>query len=285
LHTPDGHTGTIHAIAISADDRLLATGGEDSIIRIWDLQTGAQQMEIAAGNGWIMSLAFRADGRELVSAEWNLKDLPRSTIRVWDVETGTERGRIAGDLMSPTGLALAPDGTWAAVSDGGHGRVGLWDLDTRAARHFFGGFPTGPQCVALSPDGTLLLAGYNARRQEEGKWNDPQNTVVRFWDAATGRLIHEFDGHSGPILSVEFSSDGRYALSLASDQHDSAGQFVESSDHTVRIWDLKTRDEVARFLVDRANVARWLPGRRSICTGVRIWDLPIDTSRNEEQGE
>jgi hypothetical protein len=53
----------------------------------------------------------------------------------------------------------------------------------------------------------------------------------------------------------------------------------------VRIWDLKTRDEVARFLVDRANVARWLPGRRSICTGVRIWDLPIDTSRNEEQGE
>jgi hypothetical protein len=48
---------------------------------------------------------------------------------------------------------------------------------------------------------------------------------------------------------------------------------VESSDHTVRIWDMKTRDEVARFLVDRANVARWLPGRRSICTGVRIWDL------------
>ena len=65
---------------------------------------------------------------------------------------------------------------------------------------------------------------------------------------------------------------------MASDRHDGNGQFVESSDHTARIWGTATGEELVRYQIDSALVARWLPDGRSICTGVRIWDVPPEFS-------
>jgi hypothetical protein len=94
------------------------------------------------------------------------------------------------------------------------------------------------------------------------------------WNVDSGLLLHELRGHAGSILSVQFSPDDRYILSLASDRHDERGKFILSSDHTARIWDVESGQELVRFRIDRANVARWLPNGRGICTGTRIWDVP-----------
>jgi WD40 repeat protein len=285
IHSFEGHTGTIHAVAVSPDEQWLASGGEDSVIRLWNFSTGEPVKEFPGHTGRVMSLAFRDQGRELISMGCDFTDHEDNTIRIWDVETGQERGRITGDLKYPAELVLAPDGSWAAVSDAASGRVGLWDLASQTARHFFGGFATTPVSVALSSDGALLAAGYNASQQVDGKWDDPDNAVVRLWNADSGQLVHELRGHSGSILSVRFSPDDRYILSLGSDQHDESGRFIQSSDHTARIWDAATGKELVRFQIDRANVACWLPNGRSICTGTRIWDLPETLHGVEPAGD
>jgi WD40 repeat protein len=42
--------------------------------------------------------------------------------------------------------------------------------------------------------------------------------MLRFWDVGTGRELRNFVGHSGTVLSVAASPDGRFVLSGSADQ-------------------------------------------------------------------
>jgi WD40 repeat protein/tRNA A-37 threonylcarbamoyl transferase component Bud32 len=79
-----GCRGVEH-VAFSADNRLLAAGGEDTFVRVFDLEGGWESVVLAShergGGGRIMGLAFRSDGH-LVSVGSD------AALRVWDPETG-----------------------------------------------------------------------------------------------------------------------------------------------------------------------------------------------------
>ncbi len=60
------------ALAFAPDSAVLATGGRDAVVRLWDTATGRPIQEWAGHNGEVTSLAFSADGRRLVSAGGNI---------------------------------------------------------------------------------------------------------------------------------------------------------------------------------------------------------------------
>lgn len=78
-----GHTGPIHTVAVSPNGRLMASGGEDQSIIIWDLGSGKKLKSMTGHTGFIYTVSFNSDSTVLVSGGAD------GTVRAWDVKMGT----------------------------------------------------------------------------------------------------------------------------------------------------------------------------------------------------
>ena len=74
-----GHRGSVLGLAISTDGRLLASGGKDSTIRLWDTATGGELARWEAHLSSVNALAFSPDGKTLVSGSAD------RVLKLWDI--------------------------------------------------------------------------------------------------------------------------------------------------------------------------------------------------------
>jgi uncharacterized caspase-like protein len=93
-----------------------------------------------------------------------------------------------------------------------------------------------------------------------------EDNTVKLWDAATGREIRTFSGHSDSVTSVGFSPDGRQVLS-------------GSEDNTVKLWDTATGREIRTFSGHSREVSSvsFSPDGRQVLSSshdrtVRLWE-------------
>jgi WD40 repeat protein len=132
-------------IAATPDGKVIASGGNNDMIRLWNTETGKMIREFNKHVGSrVFSLTFSPDGKHLVSfgeEHENEKDKPSDLLyrytdhglRVWDVETGTEVPAFKGGLVAGIHADFTPDGknlVWRDELDwrGGFGIVHLRPL-------------------------------------------------------------------------------------------------------------------------------------------------------------
>jgi WD40 repeat protein len=258
-----GHDESVRTIDYSPDGRLLATGGIDQTIRLWDAATGRQLAWIGKPepnfDGLIRQVQFTPDGRGLLAAV-------RDEVQSWDVgDPAAPRLRSTVTLEDGAGMFdISPDGRQLAVLEGGE--VSLFDItDTaRPARLATQFAKRGPDKlahvdVAYSPDGKRLAVAtvYGPQLWDVadpatpvaiGAVGDGGNTLpyalaysptgnlvavgnvnqtVTLWDvgdpAGPRRTAPPLTGHTRPVFTLAFSPDGR---TLASG----------SLDKTTRLW-------------------------------------------------
>ena len=148
-HPLDRQHGTV--VAFSLDGRLLATGGADSTVQLWDATTLEPVMKLTGHDGVVNAVAFSQDGT--VASAGNDR-----TVRLWDPITGELVRVLAGHGNAVLAVAFSPDGTLLASASADR-TVQLWDPATGEPI----GDPltdhTGPvTAVAFSPDGTQLAS-------------------------------------------------------------------------------------------------------------------------------
>ena len=139
---PNAHEGWIRALAVSPDGKLVATGGNGSVVRLWSTEDGTLQKELPHSYR-VFSLRFHPNGKSLVSG-----DLP-GVIREWDVSSGKEIRQLSastlyadeaetkGRIQQCGGVRnLEFDATGSRLVCGGQKEPG-------------GGFATGTPCVVV----------------------------------------------------------------------------------------------------------------------------------------
>ena len=99
----------VGAIQFSPGDSHLATGHEDSCIRIWDVATGELQTVLIGHERPIRDVQFSPDGRTLLSASLD------RTIRVWSVVHGCSFGVLHRGSVGESRLSMSADGSRLAA--------------------------------------------------------------------------------------------------------------------------------------------------------------------------
>jgi WD40 repeat protein len=248
------HVGNMNSAAVSPRENIVAGGGSDGTVTLWDMTTGRVKKELRGPANFIISVAFSPDGKTLAAGGQN------ETVRLWDVASGAEVATFRGHTGVVHGVAFSPTGETLATTSW-DGTTKLWDVKPSTIldllRENVGGFVGGN--LMFSPDSKVLAAGAT-------------DGTLKLWEASSGRNVASFVAHKGGGRDVTFLANGKMLIS-------------GGDDNTVRLWDVASssmtpRRQVAALSGHSTPVMRVLVSRdgKTLVTGsmdgvFKVWDL------------
>jgi WD40 repeat protein/serine/threonine protein kinase len=222
-----GHNGAVYSARFSPNGKLVATGGYDKFVMIWnpdevrpvdigkrlEHQPEAKQnyVRLAGHDGPVRSVSFSPKGQLVLSSSED------NTVRIWDAAAGKSLTALRGHGRAVRACAFSPDGQWV-LSGGDDERVRVWNVqgyqETRVLHAtVFAGHEDAVLSARYSRDGKNIVTASRDR-------------TASLWDAASGKPLKRFEeGHEFLVSGAVFLPDKNHLATGA-------------GDNSVRIWDL-----------------------------------------------
>jgi WD40 repeat protein/serine/threonine protein kinase len=212
----DSTGDSIVPIDLSPDGQLLASGGDDRVVRLWSVADGKLVHALPGHSAKIGAVAFNPRRNVLVSASAD------KTVRAWDTSSGALLAALKSDDVDVSWLGFTADGR-TLMSASSTGSVRVWHGERFAVESSWNlprrNLPDIEVTrFALSPDGERVAAGGS-------------DGLVRLAERESGRIVATLKGAAGAIYALAYSPDGTRLL---------AG----SMDGSLRIYDTRTFDRV-----------------------------------------
>ncbi|MGQ1787766.1 MULTISPECIES: WD40 repeat domain-containing protein [unclassified Saccharicrinis] len=125
-----GHKKSIIAVAISNDNKLVATGALDSSIEIWHTDSAVRKHLMLAHSRPISCLEFVNKNNHIISASHD------GNARLWDAETGEPIKMYLGHTEPISSIEVRPDGKYLLMASFDH-TIGLFNIATGEKIHTY----------------------------------------------------------------------------------------------------------------------------------------------------
>ncbi len=280
----------VTCIDVESQGKLLAIGGDDQKIRLWDVdqKTFLQHQFGQQHEDWIRGVAFSPDKSRLVTV------CQDGHVRLWNVQNGTQTQRFENAGRGAQKVVFHPQGTSIAVC-GFDMNVKVYDVATGSLKQTLAAHGTNQRTIAFSPDGSLLAVG-------------GRTGVVRVWQLSSGKVLADLKGDGRRINAIAFSENGQrlavagdgpfitvwnpldgsllqtlperpgktFSLTFCGDDVLATGE----SDNAIRLWNLKTLQNTATLLGHTGTIATMIyePTTQRLITGsfdttFRFWNV------------
>jgi WD40 repeat protein len=108
LHTYEGHSGWVNALALTADGKQIISASDDTTIKVWQMEGPGAPLTLCGHHHWVWDIALSADNKHLFSVSSD------QTLKLWAVATGENLATFSTDSPLITCLIL-PDGQTVAA--------------------------------------------------------------------------------------------------------------------------------------------------------------------------
>ncbi len=178
------------------NDSLLVYGNNIGAIKIWDLKNNRLVRSITAHTGAISGILITQNGKTIITSSFD------NSLTIWRVSDGKALHTMYHD-NSVTGISISPDEKYL-VSVSLDKNIHLWNP---ISGDWYRTIKDNDwiNAVAFSPDKSTIATGGD-------------DNIVKLWDVSTGKKITAINNHSGRILALAYSKDGKYLASSAADK-------------------------------------------------------------------
>lgn len=187
LEVPAAAYRSVNDAALRPGASMLATAhgvgiGVRSRVRLWNTDTGAMVHTLDLDEGPVWSVAWSPNGSYLAYGDHD------GTLVIRQSDTWREQARFEQHAGMLQQLAWAPSGDLIASGDE-RGMVRVWSISPAELRFATLVHTNRVEMVRWSPDGSRLATA---------SWDQ----MVAITDAATGDVVHRFEGHRSFVNTV-----------------------------------------------------------------------------------
>jgi WD40 repeat protein len=244
------HDGPVQAVAF-AGPRELVTAGADKLARAW----ASPPLWQKSLSGPVRRAIFSPKGDQVIAADGK-------TIFFWSAADGKELKNLPAHPEAILAFDLNADGTRLATTAADKS-VKVWNLADLKKPAAVIPLNAPAQTIAFSPNGLRVAVALEEQKA----------TLLRVFDASSGRELQVIPDHQGAIRSLAFLGDNRTLISSSQDKttrlsnvsvlaaldahpggvsgvqfHSNGTQALSAgADKTVKLWDLTKRTVIKTF--------------------------------------